>query len=336
MKFAYVFLSLAFVSVGWQDKPKPETSKPDLTTPEKTLQTFVAAVSKNETLIAASCVEGAVASDALNELHRLENLPFNTVGQTIFGFTDLRIAAQGDSATATLIPTIESRVNDKTIDKMPRIPSEQLKLRRKGTEWKIVPEDLETVKTFFTNPDKAKGSVVAGYAAVYAHPDIFVPARHAAIRVTCRNRAKSLCLLTLLVIIDNDDKFAFKASEYKKFLLPEYLKDLKDRMAKESDKHWKFRIEAETKRELEFHCPLDAKDSSGFTFNANLQKTSANVIKEPARTVMFYDGANGRLDFRHLDKATVGFADGHVAQVDAQEAKKLLWLPYPNFKPVKP
>jgi len=49
---------------------------------------------------------------------------------------------------------------------------------------------------------------------------------------------------------------------------------------------------------------------------------------------MFYDGKDGKLDFPHDGKATVSFTDGHVTMVDAEGAKKLLWLPYPGFKPI--
>ena len=42
---------------------------------------------------------------------------------------------------------------------------------------------------------------------------------------------------------------------------------------------------------------------------------------------MIYEGKNGKLDFRHEGKATVGFADGHAKLIDAQGAKKLRWKP---------
>ena len=55
--------------------------------------------------------------------------------------------------------------------------------------------------------------------------------------------------------------------------------------------------------------------------------TWAAATPEPAETVMIYEGKNGKLDFRHNGRATVGFADGHVKLTDAEGAKKLRWKP---------
>ena len=42
---------------------------------------------------------------------------------------------------------------------------------------------------------------------------------------------------------------------------------------------------------------------------------------------MIYEGANGKLVFRHDGKACIGFADGHAKLVTAEGAKKLRWTP---------
>ena len=139
MKICSVLLLALLACVGWQNIPKSDAPKPNLTTPEKTLQSFVAAVSKKETLAAASCVEGAESSANLLELQKIENLTFHVVQKMVFGFSDLHIETKDDMATALLVPTIEIQVDGKTVDKMPPIPAEHLTLRRKGSEWKIVP-----------------------------------------------------------------------------------------------------------------------------------------------------------------------------------------------------
>ena len=59
---------------------------------------------------------------------------------------------------------------------------------------------------------------------------------------------RQACAIASFYILDHDDKFAFKATDYKKALLPTYLKLQQDSMkdAKESKPY----IEAETKREI--------------------------------------------------------------------------------------
>jgi len=48
---------------------------------------------------------------------------------------------------------------------------------------------------------------------------------------------------------------------------------------------------------------------------------------QPQITVLFYEGANGKLNFRHNGKAAVAFADCHVKLIDAAAAKDLRWKP---------
>jgi hypothetical protein len=50
-------------------------------------------------------------------------------------------------------------------------------------------------------------------------------------------------------------------------------------------------------------------------------------IKDKARTVMFYEGRDGKLTFRYDGKAAIGFADGKAALVSPEEAKNLIWKP---------
>ena len=102
---------------------------------------------------------------------------------------------------------------------------------------------------------------------------------------------------------DFDEKFAFKAAEFKKVLFP-YLKN-----------------------NTIFHCPSDKPDVDSYSFNANLQGSTLARVKRPAETVMVYEGANGILNFRHAGSANVGFVDGHVKLINKEQAKKLVWKP---------
>lgn len=64
-----------------------------------------------------------------------------------------------------------------------------------------------------------------------------------------------------------------------------------------------------------------------YTFNGNLSGLSSSGAQSPntSRVVMFYEGKNEMPIFRYGGSAAIAFADGHVALVSPDEAKKLIW-----------
>lgn len=65
-------------------------------------------------------------------------------------------------------------------------------------------------------------------------------------------------------------------------------------------------------------------------FNDFLSALSMAQVKEPARTVLFYDGeapASDKLNFRFDDKTLIGFADGHCKALSKDELQYLVWKP---------
>lgn len=64
-----------------------------------------------------------------------------------------------------------------------------------------------------------------------------------------------------------------------------------------------------------------------YTFNANLSGLKLADINEVYQTVLFYEGQNETPVFRYDGKAAIGFADGHVALIAPDEARKLIWKP---------
>jgi prepilin-type processing-associated H-X9-DG protein len=77
-----------------------------------------------------------------------------------------------------------------------------------------------------------------------------------------------------------------------------------------------------------FHCPADKSDAGSYSFNRNLEgmtQQDVDRLANPRRTVLLYEGKNGRLDFRHNGRATVSFTDGSARLVDRQQAKSLRW-----------
>ena len=64
-----------------------------------------------------------------------------------------------------------------------------------------------------------------------------------------------------------------------------------------------------------------------YAFNARLSDLDTARVARPDTTILFYDGADEKPVFRFGGKTAVGFADGHVALVTAEEFGKLRWKP---------
>jgi prepilin-type processing-associated H-X9-DG protein len=64
-----------------------------------------------------------------------------------------------------------------------------------------------------------------------------------------------------------------------------------------------------------------------YALNTHLDGLNLADLAEPARTVLFYEGKDEKLDFRHDGKSNVAFTDGHVKAIGPDEAEKLIWNP---------
>lgn len=70
--------------------------------------------------------------------------------------------------------------------------------------------------------------------------------------------------------------------------------------------------------------------SEKWHFNDNLAALPMAQVKEPARTVLFYDGSapdSEHLNFRFDDKTLIGFADGDCKALSKDELKDIIWKP---------
>jgi prepilin-type processing-associated H-X9-DG protein len=84
------------------------------------------------------------------------------------------------------------------------------------------------------------------------------------------------------------------------------------------------------KNDPAFLCPEDlstGKEGTSYSVNIHLARVNLDNLKERNKVVLLYEGANQTLNFRHGGGALVAFADGHVARVDAERAKGLVWKP---------
>jgi prepilin-type processing-associated H-X9-DG protein len=77
-----------------------------------------------------------------------------------------------------------------------------------------------------------------------------------------------------------------------------------------------------------FHCPADTNGEVSYSFNAQLEgmnQQDIDKLEHPRRTVLLYEGENGRLNFRHNGQAHVSFTDGSTQLVDREQAQSLHW-----------
>jgi hypothetical protein len=119
----------------------------------------------------------------------------------------------------------------------------------------------------------------------------------------CRIQMKQVGIGIRLYLVDNDDVWSFKATNWMTKIKP-YIKDVKL-----------------------LTCPLDAAGTKSYTFNALLFGKSQSRIEDLEHTVMVYEGKNGKLSFRHHGLAHILSCDGHFKAVTPAEAKKLFWKP---------
>ena len=173
--------------------------------------------------------------------------------------------------------------------------SEKLELTKAGEDWLIVPSTKEGSR-----------NEILGSMAMLTMTDltqVFQNAKKAAKKTVCLSNIKQLAMAVLMYLTDHNDVYGFNSSKLKATFFP-YTKN---------DKLWL--------------CPDGSKTAAAYSFNANLLNKSVTVIKDPANTVMLYEGSKGLLDFRHGGYAAVAFADGHAKMINAEAAMKLRWKP---------
>lgn len=172
---------------------------------------------------------------------------------------------------------------------------ESLKLVRQSKIWLIDPPTKE----------EAKKLVGGSYALLLANPEVggtlFTEAKAAALRAQCISNMKQHCMATIMFAVDNNDVLALK------------------------DSNFRSKVQDYAKSSSLWRCPAAKSEPHPYSFNDKLSGKRFEQIKHPAKTVMFYEGKNGKLNFRHDGKAVVGFVDGRASAIAPAEAKSLLW-----------
>ncbi len=118
------------------------------------------------------------------------------------------------------------------------------------------------------------------------------------------NQLKQLSLGALQFVQDYDEFYAFDDEAHERALRPYLKTDSLYTIVGTKDEKWRF--------------------------NDNLSAQPLAKLAEPARTVMFYDGASpdsDKLNFRFGGKTLICFADGHCKAFTKDELSDLIWKP---------
>jgi prepilin-type processing-associated H-X9-DG protein len=265
---------------------------PDFSTPEATLNTFAAALTRMDFRAAAGAILGAPAG---NVAKILADLPPDGQDMPIISVSEVKARITGDAAEVTFTSTIQDR--SPLAEK--RTAAERLLLKRTEGKWLILAGDEANARKLGDEP-------LTIFVHLLRYPRLLAEAREAARAVACRTNVKQLCLAVGVLAQDHDERYALRADAWKKALMP-YLG-----------------------KEEVFGCPqarVEGGPAVSYTFNHHLQGKPSAAVRRPNLTVMVYEGSKGKLDFRHDGKAVVGYADGSVRSVTVQEAAKLRWIP---------
>ncbi len=264
----------------------------DRSTPENTVRSFAEAFASGDLVKACACVQGAKYTESMNDLAKQI-----TKRPVVILFSQMEVKEEGETAKVSAEATMREKSASPDNNSAGNLFT--LTLKRTGDLWLIVP-DIEAV----IHPVAGqKLNALNAIAASLAEGKIYTGARNKALATSCLSNIRQIALAAMIYLQDYDGKFSLKATSYKKSLFP-YIKN-----------------------EPIFQCPSDKSGQISYSFNANLAGRKVARLASPAKTVMLYEGKDGKLTFRHDGSACVAFADGHAKLVTAAEAKSLRWLP---------
>ncbi len=260
----------------------------DLSSPEATVRSFVAALDRVDLRAASACVAGGKPASQLSRLKPM-----------LMGFeksTVTVVSLQEETAGAASTVSFQLAMDGGAANK--GTMSDRLPLRRYADGWKIVPGKPASLSK------RQYMASLLPFATAIARPQTLASWMNKTEEQVCLSNMKQLGLAGVQFLADHRGKFTLKTATAKKSL-EAYYPGI-DRI---------------------FHCPQDKSGADSYAFNRNLEGVRATDIAQPQQTVMLYDGKNGRLAFRHNGRAVVAFADGHVELVSRQQAKSLRWKP---------
>jgi prepilin-type processing-associated H-X9-DG protein len=179
----------------------------------------------------------------------------------------------GNDAETIVVAEIEFS----TPNGSPQKVTDTFRLRKEGETWKILAEPISP--RLLPPP-----SIIA---MLLLEPRT-TGAPNTAKKIACLSNVKQLSLATMIYLTDHDDRFP-DASQWRNAVMP-YTKNAKL-----------------------FRCPADTSDQlSSYRMNPRLSRVESTKVREPANTVMIFEGDQNGFVARHAGTGSVGFADGHA------------------------
>lgn len=199
-----------------------------------------------------------------------------------------QLQIQNDRAEASVVTTVTAKSLSAPMKLRDRVA-----LRKEAGRWLIVPVPGAKITESFVNPA----------AEILANPGrIENEAKKAVKAAECLTQVRRIATALMQLAAASGDRLNLTADDWQRRLKP-YLGE-----------------------EFSFSCTLGGPGAD-YTLNPQLAGIALSRIKQPSKTVLLYEGAGGRLAFRHGGKAAVAFADGHARLVSPEEAKRLIWKP---------
>ncbi|MCX6360615.1 MAG: hypothetical protein NT029_12445 [Armatimonadetes bacterium] len=281
-----------------------EAKAPDRSTPEAAVRSFVDAFNRFDLDALVACVAGAKKNAMLEEMGK------NTEGKPELVVSAIEVKADGDNATAKVKLDPEKL---KALGGAKFVAEETVKLKRTGGAWQIVPMELAELMKFVGQSADSQQAfpVLTMMASMFVRFEEMMAQGAAEARAgaattgkpDCMSNVKQLCLAGMMCAADFNDLYAFSPANLKARLMP-YSRNA--------------RI---------FACPNAKGAAAAYAMNPAVSAKKVSKIVHPERLVLFYEGAGGKLAYRHKGTATVGFCDGHVEQVTPKRAASIRWKP---------
>lgn len=189
----------------------------------------------------------------------------------------------GDDTEAVVVIDLETEMQGQS-----KTITDTLRLRKTDGVWKIYPTQIFDI---VPTPSLFAGMMLPN--------SVFAQAKEAAKKTACLSNVKQLAIATLMYAADNDDRLP-DANKWRASIMP---------YAKNADI---------------FRCPDDKTGAlSSYRMNPLVTRVSQTSMKDPAGTVMIFEGDANGFAPRHASRGNVGFADGHAKAISSAEYPKL-------------
>lgn len=282
---------------------RKQAAPPDLSSPKATVRSFITAVQNRDVAAMQQCVKGGTNTDLLKQMF---GSPATLAVDSVVTLVEepegdhVRVAAE----FRLKLPSGSQGTKNQTATFV-----DMLTLTKQGEKWLLMMDPTLT-------PSSGGGSegsplLVMGQirpfsfaVALASSPElvkIFENARNAARAASCTSNMKQIALGVMMYTQDYDELTPNKPAAYADQIFP-YVKN-----------------------RAVFTCPLDPAGTSSYTFNSGIAGVPLSAMADPAKTVMIYEGKDGKLNYKHDGQAVVGFMDGHCKLLKPEETAGLIW-----------